>query len=263
MNADSPIKRRSRWLNRWFVWYARRYVRRHFHAVRISKRGGSPKFPAGPILVVMNHPSWWDPLIGMVLAAKFTDRELYAPMDSDSLQKYRILGRLGLFGIELGTIPGARRFLQLGTEILERPQAILAITAQGQFADCRERPVQLRSGIGHLAARVGHGHILPVALEYIFWTERLPEVLVHMGQPLSIEPGVSSRVWTDRATRRLEDAQDELAELAQGRAPSAFETILRGNKGVGGVYDRWRQLKATFGRRRFIPEHEVELEEPR
>ena len=30
--------------------------------------------PDGPLIVVLNHPSWWDPLVGLVLAELIPDR---------------------------------------------------------------------------------------------------------------------------------------------------------------------------------------------
>ncbi len=53
-----PLARRSPALLALFRAYARRYVRRHFHGVWVQQ---PPPAIAGPVLVVMNHPSWWDP----------------------------------------------------------------------------------------------------------------------------------------------------------------------------------------------------------
>ena len=74
----------TRW--NWFVngfrRYVRRYVRKHFHAVRVSNT--SHPLPAGdsPLLFVLNHPSWWDPMIGTVLADLFPTYTHYAAIDA-------------------------------------------------------------------------------------------------------------------------------------------------------------------------------------
>src|SRR5207253_10605254 len=49
------------------------------------------------------------------------------------------------------------------------------IAAEGQLTDPRVRPLRLRSGVGHLAARVRQAVLLPLALEYPFWEERTPD----------------------------------------------------------------------------------------
>ena len=97
--------RRSPWLIRLFTRHVKRfYLARDFHAVRLSRSGRPGPVPDGPLIVVLNHPSWWDPLVALVLTELFPDRAHYAPMDADALRRYRIFERLGMFGIEPGTM---------------------------------------------------------------------------------------------------------------------------------------------------------------
>ena len=61
----------SHGLNGWFMAYVRRYLRRHFHALRLLR--GEPPGPdhpdlAGqPVIFYANHPSWWDPLVFLTI----------------------------------------------------------------------------------------------------------------------------------------------------------------------------------------------------
>src|SRR4051812_39691239 len=85
--APGPLPRRSTVLYAWFRRYGRRYMARRFHAARLARGGFRPDrdTPAGPVLVVMNHPSWWDPMFGVVLSDLFPDRIHAAPIDSAAL----------------------------------------------------------------------------------------------------------------------------------------------------------------------------------
>jgi len=94
------------WLFHLFRWYARLYAAKHLHAVRVSKTGPLPARLDGPLVVVLNHPSWWDPLIAFILSGLMPDRVHWGPIDAAALRRYRFLGRAGLFGIELGTTRG-------------------------------------------------------------------------------------------------------------------------------------------------------------
>ena len=97
------VVRRSPRLVRFFTRHVKRfYLARDFHAVRLSKSGIPGPVPDGPLIIVLNHPSWWDPLVGLVLAELFPDRAHYAPMDANALGRYRIFERLGMFGVEPG-----------------------------------------------------------------------------------------------------------------------------------------------------------------
>lgn len=247
------LGRRSPLLCRLSGVYVRRYVRRHFHALRVARAGPLPVGLSGPLFVVVNHPSWWDPLVGFLLAAHL-GRVPFVPMAAAGLARYPLLERLGVFGLPAG-VAGSRRFLEVGRLVLHTPGTVLVVTPQGRFADPRERPVRLMPGIGHLTRSLGAGTLLPVALEYAFWNERLPEALVHCGRPIPLGSGRSVADWTAQAAAGLTAAQDALAVEAVSRDPARFETLVGGRAGVGGVYDVWRRIAARVRGRSFDPRH--------
>jgi phytoene desaturase len=252
------MMKRSPWMVRWFTRYSRRYLGRSFHTVRLA-RDGKPVDPQGdPLIVVLNHPSWWDPLMGIVLADRlFNSRQHYVPFDASTLANYGFFRKLGFFGVEQGTLRGAAEFLRTGLAILSRPDTALWVTAQGRFADPRERPLTLSPGVGHLARRLGRGVILPLALEYPFWEEKYPEALARFGMPLVIgdHAGLSAQEWTGCIEHELTSTMDLLARDAIARNAEAFEVVLGGSAGVGGIYDRWRRFKAWLRGEPFRASH--------
>jgi 1-acyl-sn-glycerol-3-phosphate acyltransferase len=254
------LPRISPWLLDWFTRYSRRYLRRHFHSLRVARAGLPPQTGHLPLVIYANHAAWWDALVGLVLKAGFfPGRSAFAPIDAAALKNYRMFGRLGFFGVEQHTRRGAVQFLRTGENILRRADSLLVVTPQGRFADVRERPLRFEAGLGHLAARVERAVFLPMATEYVFWEERLPEILVHFGEP--VEAGrqqdkmFTPKVWTILFEQKLEAAQDALAAAAQRRQPEDFQTVLRGGAGQGGVYDWWRTLRAVSRGEVFRKEH--------
>lgn len=253
----------------WFARYTRWYLRRHFHAVRLASPDGLPDTRDGvPLVVFLNHASWWDPLVCLHLSRTlFPEIAAFAPIDAPAIAKYPFFGRLGFFGVEPGTARGAATFLHAASRILARPSTSLWITPQARFADVRERPAGFRHGLGHLASRAarsssgspGHLRFLPLAIEYTWWQERQPEVLLRFGQPLEVSPGSGPELepadWSLELERRLEAAQDALAAEARRRDPTRFSNLLSGTAGIGGVYDFWRRLRALGQGRRFDPRH--------
>lgn len=245
-----------------FGMYCERYLARHFHAVRLSKaqRPDPVAIRGKPLVVYFNHPSWWDPLICMRLAQQlFPERRHYGPIDSNALGKYGFFERLGFFGVEPGTARGARRFLAISQDILSRPDTALWIAAEGRFSDPRERPVRLRSGIGHLATRARQAMLLPLAIEYPFWEERFPEALARFGEEVSSgDADLKATDWTPILEENLEKALEELAAESLSRDGSRFDVLVGGSAGVGGVYDVWRRFKSKLRGERFRPEHGME-----
>lgn len=245
---------------RWFSAYAERYVRKHFHAVRVLRP--PPPLSSAPVVVFLNHAAWWDPMLCLVLRNRFfMQRESFAPIDADALAKYPFFRKLGFFPVEQHSARGALEFLRAATDVLARPGSALWLTPQGRFADVRERPVQFRHGLAHLAGRVRPATFLPLAVEYSFWEEKRPEICVNFGEPFLVTESSHARPRTDEAASffesRLRAAQDELAEAVLGRDAARFRILQRTPGGVGGIYDLWRKAKAACLGEKFRPEHGV------
>jgi len=253
----SRLPPRWGWLFHRFQRYSERYLSRHFHAIRLSK--SSPPLPSGeePLLVVLNHPSWWDPMIGMALAPLFKNYVQYAAIHAEAVAKYRFFQRIGFVGVDASSLRGAAEFLRVGQAILAEPRRAFWVTAQGRFTDVRERPLALRSGVGHLASRLERGLVLPIAIEYSFWNERTPEALVRFGDPLAISDHrhLNGKAWTALIEASLTKALDVLNTETMSREPSRFQTIIKGRTGIGGMYDLWRRTMSWARGRRFDPSH--------
>lgn len=231
------------------------FVPRHFHALRLAK-DSHKAFPADtPLVFFLNHPSWWDPLVAFLLARHVVPGRLpYAPIEKTALDRYPLLARCGLFGVD-GTPRGAKTFVDTAQAVLARNDASLWLTPEGRFSDPAARPVTFEPGLGHLAARV-EALFIPVAIEYRFWSERLPEILNRIGDPIATVPGEDDAAgWTHRFERSLETTLDRLADDAESRDPSRFETILAGRTGVAPLYDLGRRLRAFATGRRYAAEH--------
>jgi 1-acyl-sn-glycerol-3-phosphate acyltransferase len=227
-----PLAARSPAAIALFDAYLRVYFRRNFRAVRVL-RDGHPRLPAGrPVIVASNHPSWWDPMMFVLLSRLLLPERIgYGPMEAAALKRYGVLRRIGVFGIEPGTVRGASQFLRLGARVLADPRGALWVTAEGAFTDARRRPVRLRPGIAALARRVPVACVLPLALEYPFWNERRPEALACFGPALE---GAAARE-TGAIEAALALTMDRLADAAMTRDPARFTALLRGRAGVGGA----------------------------
>ena len=255
----------ARWpaMYAWFVWYARRYIPRHMAAIRVLRENVPPVVDGDEsLIVVMNHAAWWDPLVALVLADEyFPDLVGYSPIDAAALKKYRFFERLGFFGVERGTRAGTRRFLDVANRVLTKPGNALWITVQGEFVDARARPVEARNGVAHAALdAIRNGaklRIVPLAIEYTFWQESRAEVLIAFGEPMNPthDDYESPRDLSEAISRQLERTQDRLAAASIARREPAFDILLQGRVGIGGVYDLYRRWRSWLKREPFDPSH--------
>jgi 1-acyl-sn-glycerol-3-phosphate acyltransferase len=255
---DPGLPRVNTWQLQLFARYCRYYLRRHFHRLYMTELSSLKALDERPLLICLNHPSWWDPLLAVYLSQEiFSKRRHYAPIAAAGISKYKFFEKLGFFPIDGQTRNGAFRFLQIGRSALSTQGCTFWVTAQGQFEDVRVRPTKFQTGVGHLARSSTGFVMLPLALEYSFWRERTPEAFVCFGEPIEVQDGHSNTAheWTNIFAAAVESAQDYLAERVKTGQESYFKELLSGAAGVGGVYDVWRAVKSYARGKRFRAEH--------
>ncbi|MFH5803494.1 lysophospholipid acyltransferase family protein [Alienimonas sp. DA493] len=249
--------------SRFLRWGFRRYVlggfpfgrgmlARNFHAVRLLEplpEGLSDGGPDDRRAFYLNHPGWWDPLAAAALAEHLRPgRVPIAPIDADVLSAAPILRWLGMFGVERdaagnATAAGAKAFLRTARATLDAPGCDLWLTPEGTFAPPDRRPLRFAPGLGRLLSRDPALACVPVAVRYDFWTERRPELLLAVGEPVrradvsGEEPRRSAAAGNAPVNvgdcsrfleRRLESMLDALAGASASRDPARFRTLPRG-----------------------------------
>ena len=267
----------SRWLQNGFHRFLGSYLRKHFDAVGVDSQsltslemipGGSTNRLSGgdiipsqsktSLIIYANHPSWWDPLLAQFLNHKlFPDRQFYAPIDASALDQYRVLKKLGFYGVELGKIGGVKKFLRLSTSIAECRTNVIWITPEGKFTDPRDQTNEWMPGLGHLCQRLDSGYAVPIAMEYVFWNEPRPLCVSSIGAPQSIESlkALSKEQCNTRLKDELRSTQKRLQDLVIPRQSTPFHFLLAGKTGPFGLYRHARKLSAFLRGQRFQERH--------
>jgi 1-acyl-sn-glycerol-3-phosphate acyltransferase len=229
-----PVALRSERHVAFFDFAFTRFFGKSMRAMRVAQ-WGLPEVPPGvPLVVYANHPSWWDGVSFMLLARRlFPDREGFVPMDAAALEKYAFMRRIGVFGIEQDSARGAVRFLRNAKKVLAAPSHMLWMNAPGRFADARERPVPIAPGLARLPEVAPDAVFVPLALEYLFWTERAAEALAAFGPPLTGEAllALDRETRTERMRAELSAVMDRLAVDAIARDPARFTDVVRAGEG--------------------------------
>jgi 1-acyl-sn-glycerol-3-phosphate acyltransferase len=257
-----PVHRKA-WIVALFSFWVRGMLRRHFHAVHLHReallplQSGEPECPA---VIFLNHASWWDPLVMLYLSrCLFPSAEGYAPIEAEQLRRYAFFRWLGLFAVRAGSSSGGRDFLRAARLIIERDSSMLWITPEGRFVDVRERPVRFAPGIAHLALRHPRARFVPLAVEYAFGMEKLPEVYLRFGNALSGEQwGATVAEAQERMERALEETQTALASEVVSQKKTGFERLLSGKKGASLPYDLWRRFRAWCGGHQAVLQHAMD-----
>ncbi len=233
-----------------FGWYVRRLLAKKFFAVRAL--GNSTDLlkacaqRPGPLMVLISHTSWWDPLICSFLGRDFMPaRSACAPMDVIQLRKFNFFRKLGLFGIDPDSKASMRAMAQyVSQRFASDAFPTLWITPQGRFADVRS-PLQIRPGAAAIASAHPGLHVLSVAVEYTFWLDQRPEIMLRV-ESVPEPPRPSTLAWQRTITSAMTHNQSALAQAVIARDPGAFTTLLGGGAARTNIaYDLWRRLRGS------------------
>jgi 1-acyl-sn-glycerol-3-phosphate acyltransferase len=239
-------------------WYARRLVRKRFHAVRIAR--GSPEVlaPLGnarrPAILMLTHASWWDPIVAILLWDRFLPaRTCMGPMHRRELERFSFFRRVGMFGVDPDDPASLEAMRHYVMERFTSPDPqVLMLTPQGVLTDPRA-PLRLRPGAAAIAAACGDSggaavDAVAVAVEYGFWLDQRPEIFLRAA---AVEPPPGDRPSTAQWHRAMQDAMaanaTALADLVIARDPGRFEHLAGGDGGIHPLYDWWLRLRGRSG----------------
>lgn len=234
-----------------FGWYVQqRLVPKKFHAA-LAARGSAQALAGvdafdGPVLVVMNHTAWWDPLVCLLVQRRWLpSRSSCAPMEADQLAKFGFFKRLGIFGID----PDDPASLEaMGAYVAQRfatdRRPTLWITPQGRFVDVRD-PIEIRPGAAAIAARTPGLRVFSLAVEYGFWVDPRPELFLRIAEVPAPAGPLSTASWHRAILAGMRTNQSELGTLVRARDPAAFEAIVGGPRagGTNPFYDLWLKIR--------------------
>jgi 1-acyl-sn-glycerol-3-phosphate acyltransferase len=250
--ARSPI------MFRIFARIFERTLRKSFHSVRVANCPLASVLQCPQLVIFSNHPAWWDGVTFLYLADRLLARRaVYTPIDSAMSERYGFVKRVGAFGVEQHSPKGALHFLEACKIIFADVRNVLLVTAQGRFADCRERPLKLESGIAHVVEIAPQSSLIPLAIEYTHWLENQPELLLRFGNVIAGRELAGMRPSSRLAVleQALTETMDKLARDSIARDESAFETLISGRGGINPIYDLWRRGVALVTGRAYSPEH--------
>lgn len=236
----------------WFEGWCRRHlIGKKFSAMRVEHSGAallrSVADHPGPLILAVNHIGWWDPLMMLTMQRLFfPDRSLRAPMDADQLERFGLFRRLGVFGIDPDEPASLRRMSdEMASYFATASGPTLWITPQGRFADARA-PVVVRPGVSKLAASTPGAAVVAVSVEYCFWTDPKPEILVAARRVEAA--GTTTTAWHRAIGAAMQAGADDLAALAIARNAAAFEPVVSKEGRQGGLfYDLWLRLRGRGG----------------
>jgi 1-acyl-sn-glycerol-3-phosphate acyltransferase len=226
--------------------FARRSLARAFDRVWLQQHGPLPEPRGGPLILYLNHSSWWDGYLmyvihRVVLGGRF---DVHLLMEERQLRAYRFFSWSGAFSINRQDPEDARRSQQYAANLLRgggRPRALF-IFPQGKIVPADRRPLVTYPGIARIVALAGPLTLCPVALRYEFLGQQWPHAFIRIGPAhRPADPSDIAGTLAD-VTARLTAACDALRDDVLGLQLGRFRPLLRGRRGVDQRFDGFRRL---------------------
>ena len=178
--------RKSVWVDALLARHAERRIRRTFGRSWVQ---GLPHvraaIDAGPVLVVSNHTSWWDPLVLLWACRRLLDAHAYAMMDAKNLARAPFFRGVGAFGVDLSDPADGARGIRYAAKLLDRPRRLLWVFPQGREVPITARELDFRAGAAQIARIARRATVIPAAIRYEYGDGPLPELWLAFGEPLA------------------------------------------------------------------------------
>jgi chlorobactene lauroyltransferase len=226
--------------------FARRSLARTFDTVWLQHHGPLPAPAGGPLVLYLNHSSWWDGYLmyvihRVVLRGQF---DVHLLMEEKQLRAYRFFTWSGAFSVNRNDPDDSLRSQQYAASLLRggsRPRALF-IFPQGKIVPADRRPLVSFPGIARIIALADPVTLCPVALRYEFLGQQWPHAFIRLGPTHhAVEPANIAATMAD-VTARLTEACDALREDVLGLRLDRFRPLLRGRLGIDKRFDNVRKL---------------------
>ncbi|MEF8846696.1 MAG: lysophospholipid acyltransferase family protein [Bacteroidales bacterium] len=138
------IKARHLWIYlSFFRLYSRLMIHRHFRNVTI--KGDIPE-RGMPVLLIMNHFSWWDGFFADYLNGKIFHRKFHVMMLEEQLKKRMFLNKAGVYSIRQHS-RSVMDSLQYTRQLLKDPSNLVTVYPQGKIRSMFHYPLRFEKGI--------------------------------------------------------------------------------------------------------------------
>jgi hypothetical protein len=172
------------WLFRMARSYVRWRIRRGFDGLYLAGEDHArDALGAGPVVVAVNHVSWWDALVIIALDARIGGRGRCL-MDAQNLARMPFFGWLGAVPLDRSSPRASLRDLAASIGHLDGAGRSLWIFPQGELRPPRLRPFAIQGGVAWLVRRAGVP-VVPLTLDYFYREAPSPTIAACYGAPIA------------------------------------------------------------------------------
>ena len=226
------------WLAIW-NFFVNLLLRRRFYSVRV-KNAHHYELRNKDVanIYYSQHSCWWDGMVAYYLCRYLFKDQIN--MMVEDLIKFPLLGKVGAFSIDKKTPKSTLRSMKYCAEFLNRDKISLWLFPQGKIMPPNHRPLEFQKGVAFLAQRVKKVNLFPIAIQYVFLRQGLPEVLIDIGKPILVDGEVDKDTFNEYLEQDFTKVLDnQLKEISNGEVEKYDTIMYRKKAGLGKSIEKW------------------------
>lgn len=183
---------------RFLFWrrFKRIWIRRDYHPS-----------PGSRTVYYLNHHSWWDGLIPLLLNESLLNQKARALMEDKQMARYPFFKKIGAFSINREDPAKVLRSLRYAVKSMNRDRASLFIYPEGQITPAGSS-LSFEGGLSWIHARISGVDFVPIGIYIHTIRQDKPELHLHIGKAVSLPP----KSGRDEKTRIFEQRLEEILE---------------------------------------------------
>ncbi len=215
--------------SKFWLWVASMFffnmLQNRFYAFRY--RGEENYFEAEkdvPTILFAPHCNWWDGIVLYNTTHRIFHKEIRLMVEE--LNRFPLLRRGGAYSVNKKSPQSAMKALQYSVDVVGDLRNMLCIFPQGIIRPPHFRPIEFQTGLAYIAEnavkRYGKVNLIPMAVDYTFFRDNRPEVVVEFGKRIELRQGNElDKMSRKELTHYLEHALTETCdtqfkEMSQG-----------------------------------------------
>ena len=215
--------------SKFWLWVASMFffnmLQNRFFAFRY--RGEETYFEAEkdvPTILFAPHCNWWDGIVLYNTTHRIFHKEIRLMVEE--LNRFPLLRRGGAYSVNKKSPQSAMKALKYSVDVVGDLRIMLCIFPQGIIRPPHFRPIEFQTGLAYIAEnalkKYGKVNLIPMAVDYAFFRDNRPEVIVEFGKRIELRQGnefdnMSRKELTHYLEKALTETCDsQFKEISQG-----------------------------------------------
>jgi hypothetical protein len=230
--------------NRFLIFFFKKYFRYSLknYFFRINLKGqklleesvNKSKSSEIPIILILNHPNWWDAAFVTHFSYNYLKMDGYCFMEYKQMKDFRFFNKIGAVPIIRENAEYSLKSLNFVADSIKNKSRVAVIFPQAELTHNSKKPYKFFPGFYYLMRKIEKGIIICGFLDYRFTTEQRPELFINVFNSYEFHsvglPEKSSYIKS--MENEYEKIYDEFEKDFASGSVKDYEVILQGRKSI-------------------------------